>query len=359
MNAEERKTTINRLYEMENKECSKYTDDENLFIFKCIHSDDEFIRKVAKNTATVGITPYLTKKAWKYVSSKNKVGNLYDEHLAFEEVLQAGFMAFSKKIELYEPITYNTKISSYVTSWIDEYMKKALAKEIKGLEYPEYVERTMALIEASKPILKSRGIESPTAQDYYNYAVECGKDTSKYNLTNFEKTLDLMNQQYSLSIEELEDSGVQIPSNNNEINEIIENDDANEIFDVIDKMGYFDKTAITCRMSAYETCTSEERYNENDVPGMAYELFIKETGLEDLSKKDFIRLLAEAKNELQNRMKRKTIVRERRAIINNSLSDDESLDLYFAEEFSVDNSVKDNIINKEFNERYPLYKKAL
>lgn len=324
------KSIIDCLYKLENKECSEYTQEENRFIYQNIHSDNEYIKKVALNTVTTSIIPYLKKRATKLVTERGNVGNLSLQSI--DDIFAAGLTAFAQKIQTYSP-EYNTQISTYVTYWTEQAMEAEIDKEIKGYELPDYSRRAMKFIAMTTPILNERGIKEPTAQDYYYLASVQGKDTTKYNITLFERTLELMKCSEQHSMEELENIGIQIYSGQDVYEEVVQKNDYDAVICAINKLAYFDKIAIECKIEAGEICESIKGKNIDNrtIYNAAYKLFKEKTNISKFSQRDYIRLVTDATNELSRRLEVRHKKRRYAKYVDNSLVLDDSFDLYFGD----------------------------
>lgn len=350
---DEEKDLISSLYELEKKECSDYTQEENIFIYRCIHSENIRIKKVALNTVTLSIMPYIKKRATRLVAERGRVGNLSSQSV--DDIMSAGLSAFAQKIKLYSP-DYNTQISSYVTYWTEQAMEAEIDKEIKGYELPDYGRRAMKFIAKTTPILNDKGIKEPTAQDYYYLASVQGKDVSKYNLTLFERTLELMRCSEQHSVEELEEIGIQVCSKHNVHEEVMQQDDYNAVMNAIDKLAYFDRIAIECKIEADEICESsrDKSYDNRTIYNTAYKLFKEKTKLNKFSQRDFTRLITDATDELSRRMEIRHNTVKRNKIANTSLIADESFDTYFFDEICPDSVTIENTFIGEFEEKYSI-----
>ena len=332
------KSVINSLYELEKKECSEYTKEDNLFIFRTIHCEDEYIKKVALNTVTMSIIPYIRKRATKLVNERGNVGNLSSQSI--DDIFAAGLTAFAQKILTYSP-EYNTQISTYVTYWTEQAMEAEIDKEIKGYELPDYSRRAMKFIAMTTPLLNERGIKEPTAQDYYHLAAMQGKDITKYNITLFERTLELMKCSEQHSMEELENIGVQIYSGQDVYEEVVNKNDYDAVVCAINKLAYFDKIAIECKIEAGEICENNKSrtVDNRTIYNTAYRLFKEKTNIKKFSQRDYTRLVTDATNELRKRLEIRSRKKKNLRIVDNSLAVDDSFDLYFddtAEYMNVD-----------------------
>ena len=349
----EEKGIVNSLYELEQKECSDYTQEENVFIYRCIHSENDRIKRVALNTVTLSIMPYIKKRANRLVAERGRVGNLSTQSV--DDIISAGLSAFAHKVKMYSP-EYNTQISSYVTYWTEQAMEAEIDKEIKGYELPDYGRRAMKFIAKTTPILNEKGIQEPTAQDYYYLASVQGKDVSKYNLTLFERTLELMRCSEQHSVEELEEIGIQVTSKHNVYEEVIQQDDYNAVLNAIDKLAYFDRIAIECKIEADEICESsrDKSYDNRTIYNTAYKLFKEKTKLNKFSQRDFTRLITDATDELSRRMATRRPSSRRDKLVNTSLIADESFDSYFFDEVCPDKTTIGDTFNSEFEKKYPV-----
>lgn len=342
---------INSLYELENKECSEYSQEENIFIYRCIHSENIRIKNTALNTVTLSIIPYIKKRAARLIAERGRVGNLSTQSI--DDIVSAGLSAFAQKIKMYSP-NYNTQISTYVTYWTEQAMEAEIDKEIKGFEIPDYGRRAMKFIAKTTPLLNEKGIMEPTAQDYYYLASVQGKDISKYNLTLFERTIELMRYSEQHSVEELEDIGIQVTSSHNVHDEVIKKDEYNAILAAINKLGYFDRIAVECKIEANEICEScrTKNYDNRTIYNTAYKLFKEKTGLNKFSQRDFTRLLTDATDELSKRMEIRQNKVHKKRFMDTSLLADESFDSFFCDDIKPDNIIIKNSISKDFEMNY-------
>lgn len=349
---EEENKIIDKLYAMQDKECKEYTEEEADFVMKCLYMNNNRIKREAENTLTLGIKQYIELSAIKLIQSKSALGSFSPQDI--EDVQQAGFEAFAGQFKRFIPNS-GTKLTSFITHWTDEAMNDEIDNILNHTNLTESQSRINAFIGATKPLLQSRGIEHPTSQDYFQIALEQGKDTVKYyNLTNIERALNSTKGYKGRSMEELADNGFLAHNDYDVLKEVEDREAYNELISIINKLAYFDKKAIESKIEAFELCKDEpdKKHDARTMYFNAYKIFKKKTGISDISQRDFNRLLADATNELNARRNVKPQSKKYRTYINNSLDLDDSFDSLFGNETEVSSNDINITLNIEFNLKY-------
>ncbi len=354
MEKDEQEEIIEQLYQLEEKECSKYTQEDNLFVFRCLHSDDERIVKTAQNTVAQGMWQYINVKANTLFMEVGPIGGLTVQSI--EDIMSVGLEMLSKQMMNYDP-SYGTQIHSYTIYWIDRAMRMARDKAIRGTELSEAQIRALKFIGVNEPVLKERGIYKPTAQDYFQLAIEQGKDTIKYyNLTNLSKMMSFRSTYGKQSLEALEENGITINTKVSVYEEVEQKQNIEIIHDTINKLAYFERLAIESKIIAKEE-VEKDRKKKNDARTIyvnAYRIFKIKSKLEKISQRDFSRLLTDATNELSERLAVKQRRMVKKHVLDNSLKLDDSFDSLFGEEMEINHNDVSNIFDKELSQKYPM-----
>ncbi len=351
---DERKELVNKIYSLEEKEYNEYSDEEADFIMKCIYINDDWIKQAAENVISQSIMRYIQKRSTQLIQAKGVMRNLSSQDV--EDIQIAGYQAFAGQFRRYIP-NRGTKLTTFLTYWLDEAMNDQIDDIINHTDMTESEHRVNEFIGIARPILQSRGIEEPTAQDYYQLALEKGRDTNKYlNLTGIERALNSIKGYKGKSVEELDENGFLVHDSYDVTEDIIEKENYNNLCATIDKLAYFDKIAILSKVEAFEQSENDpkKKHDTRTIYFNAYKAFKKKTGITDLSQRDFTRLLTDATNELSARLAVKHTRRKHSTYVNNSLNLDDSFDSLFGEEATVSNDDINITLNIEFNSKYPV-----
>ena len=368
--------TLNRLYELEKKEIKDYTQDDNMFVFQCYNNDNKYVKQAAGDTIGKSMHSYLNSKAKDLVMSRRTIKHLNEE--AIEDIMGAGNLMMSKRLQFYDP-TRQTQIHTYLTDWITDAMEEELDYQIKGTRLKEHDRRILKWMRAVDPLLKESGIKDPTVQDYVNRAMEEGKGKDKYNISVISRILEYkrLNEFGITSLEGLEEKGLPVPYHQDVSGQVIGDMMCQKDMEIIQKLGYHDRIALFCKIEAedyspdgYDKKTGKKKNISNNPnkrnkikKEYMYDLFLEKTDMttRDLSKKEFERLLSDAISEFKRRKFEKPVPVKKKFSMDNSLSLDDSYDVFFEMDAEIrydtekaDPDKVDRIIKEEFDKRYSI-----
>ena len=346
LTSEEKKEILSRIYALE------YSDEEADFIMKCIYFQDERIKREAENTITLGVQQYIQRRSTQLIQKKG-VGNQLT-HQDLEDIQADGFAAFAGNFRKYIPNS-GAKLTTFLTMWLDKAMNNSIDNIINHTDMTESEHRVSEFLGVARPILHNRGIDEPSAQDFYQLALEMGRDTNKYlTISGIEKHLNSVKGYQGKSVEELNENGFLVHDNFDVLELIIEKEGHNNVLENINKLGFFDKLAIMCKVEAYELSKNDpqKKQDARTIYFNAYKIFKEKANLSKISQRDFTRLLTDATNELAARLNKKSSKRKHSTFVNNSLILDDSFDTLFGEEVIIDADKINITLDVEFNKKY-------